>query len=129
MIQLAHIASLAAWVPDIAGETPWRTRSDVVSASAGADGPTTVAAEYAWGWTAVAFPGGSFQMDFATAYVLLSHKRGPDRWSARVERFSTNGSVYDPNDMSRGRGHAVTVARLRASGPPFGYGPAPAPAS
>ena len=122
MIQLAHIENRAALVPDIGGQTPWRTRFDVVSASAGASGPTTVAAEYAWGWTAVAFPGGSFQMDFATAYVLLSHKRGPDRWSARVERFSTNGSVYDPNDMSREHGHAVTVIWLRDSGPHLRYG-------
>jgi hypothetical protein len=112
MVQLAHVDNRARITGDIAGQTPWRTRFDVVSASAGANTPTTLAAEYARGWTAVGFPGGSFRMDFATAYVLLSHKRGANRWSARVERFSANGYKYHPKDSSRERGHAFTAAWL-----------------
>jgi hypothetical protein len=122
LIQVAHVENRAELAPDIDGQTPWRTRFDVVSASAGASGPTTIAGEYAWGATTVAFPGGTFQMNFATAYLLLSHKEGPDRWSVRVERFSANGAVYNPSDASRERGHAVTVAWLRDSGPHLRYG-------
>lgn len=122
LIQFAHIENRATLVPEINGQTPWRTRFDVISASAGASGPTTLAAEYAWGTTTVAFPGGTFPMDFATTYVLLSHKEGLNRWSARAERFSTNGSVYDPSDATRERGHAVTLAWLRDGGPHLRYG-------
>ena len=122
LIQFAHIENRSELVPEIDGQTPWRTRFDVVSASAGASGPTTVAAEYARGATTVAFPGGTFQMNFATVYLLLSHKQGADRFSARVERFTTNGAVYDPGDDTRERGHAVTVAWLHDSGPHLRYG-------
>ena len=52
-------------------------------------------------------------MDFDTAYVLLSQKRGPDRWTARVDRFSTRDYEKPDPDFSREHGHAVTIAWLR----------------
>ena len=115
MIQFAHIDNRAALVPDLHGQTPWRTRFDVVSASAGANSPTTLAAEYAWGTTAVAFPGGSYAMRFATAYVLLSHKSGAERFTARLERFSTHDRIFAPNEDEREHGHAATLAWFHES--------------
>jgi len=58
----------------------------------------------------VGFPGGSFTMDFDTAYLLASHKFGHERISGRVERFSTRNSVHVANDGAREDGHAWTVA-------------------
>lgn len=118
MIQVAHVENRAELVPLIDNQEPWHTRFDVVSASVGTTSPTTVSAEYARGWTAVAFPGGSFRMDFATAYLLASHKSGNDRWSARIERFTTDGHDAEPIE----RGHAVTLAWLHDSGPHVRYG-------
>lgn len=127
MIQFTHIDNRAELKPTIYDQTPWLTRFDVVSASAGANTPWTVAAEYAWGNTTVSFPTtpltiGTFTMDFATTYVLVSHKFGNERLTARVERFATNGHVFDPADMTRERGHAVTAAWLHDSGPHIRYG-------
>ncbi len=122
MIQFAHIDNRARLVPDIDGQTPWSTHFDVISASAGANTPTTVAAEYGWGATTVAFPGGTFEMYFATAYALVSHKFGNERLTGRIERFTTNGEVYRANDFSREHGHAVTVAWLHESGSHVRYG-------
>ena len=46
-------------------------------------------------------------MHFDTAYVLLSHKSGMDRWTGRVERFKAGDE----------HGHAYTVAWLRETSP------------
>jgi hypothetical protein len=118
-LQLAHIdnrARLAAVAPAY-NEVPWRTRFNVVSADAGTMGPTTVAAEWAAGTTTVGFPGGSFTLDFSTAYALVSHKRGADRWTVRLERFATRSHKRPANDSSREDGTAETLAWLREFGP------------
>jgi hypothetical protein len=70
----------------------------------------------------VAFPGGTFEMYFATAYVLVSHKFGNERLTGRIERFTTNGSVYRPDDFTREHGHAITAAWLHDAGPHVRYG-------
>jgi hypothetical protein len=111
MIQAAHIDNRAPIIPgDLKGQTPWQTRFNVVSADAGSMGPTTLAAEWAYGSTAVGFPGGSFTMDFDTEYLLASHKFGHERLSARVERFSTRDASHPANDGAREHGRAWTVA-------------------
>lgn len=111
MLQVAHIDNRAPVVPyPIKGQTPWLTRFNVVSAEAGSKSPTTVAAEWASGWTAVGYPGGSFTMDFDTAYLLVSHAFGHERLSARVERFSTRDADRPPVDGAREHGRAWTVA-------------------
>jgi G:T-mismatch repair DNA endonuclease (very short patch repair protein) len=56
-------------------------------------------------------------MDFDTAYVLLSRKIGSDRWTTRVERFSTRDRRRRAVDNKREHGHAVTVAWLRDVSP------------
>jgi hypothetical protein len=116
MLQVTHIDNRAPLVESLYGETPWHTRFNIVGGELGTSGPTTLAAEWASGSTAVGFPGGSATMDFATTYVLLSHKRGADRWTIRVERFSTRDHARSADDGSRENGHAVTVAWLRDAG-------------
>ncbi|HSP15258.1 MAG TPA: hypothetical protein VLV78_10950 [Thermoanaerobaculia bacterium] len=114
MVQFAHIDNRAELYPTARPpDIPWATRFNVVSAEAGSTPTTTVAAEWARGRTAVGFPGGSFTMDFDTAYVLASQKRGRDRWTTRIERFSTHAHKRSPYDTSRESGHAYTVAWLR----------------
>ena len=58
----------------------------------GADPPSP--REWMRGSTAVGFPGGSFTMDFDTAYLLGSHKFGHERLSARIERFATSNASH-----------------------------------
>ncbi|HVT05140.1 MAG TPA: hypothetical protein VHL58_17385 [Thermoanaerobaculia bacterium] len=116
MLQIVHIDNRASIAPEFFDQEPWRTKFDVVSAEIGAEKPTTFSSEWASGTTAVGFPGGVFTLDFDTVYALLSHKRGPDRWTVRVERFSTRDHERRAVDSSRENGHAVTVAWLRDVG-------------
>jgi hypothetical protein len=96
-------------------EEPWRTRFNIIGAELGPTGPTTLAAEWAYGSTALGFPGGSFTMDFDTVYLLLSQKRGTSRWTARVERFTTNDKRRQPGDVNREHGSAITLSWLHES--------------
>jgi hypothetical protein len=113
LLQFTHIDNRAKLVPQLKGQEPWLTRFNIVGATIGTTSPTTLSAEWAWGSTAVRFPGGSFTMDFAATYLLLSHKSGTDRWTARAERFSTRNHNRRPIDRRRENGHAVTLAWFR----------------
>jgi hypothetical protein len=111
MLQITHIDNRATISPvEVKGEEPWATRFNIVGGDIGSTGPTTVAAEWAHGSTQVAFPGGSFTMDFDTAYLLGSHKFGNERISGRIERFVTSNAKHSVPDSARERGHAFTVA-------------------
>jgi len=111
MLQVTHIDNRATIAPfDVKGQEPWLTRFNIVGAEVGSTGDTTVAGEWAKGSTEVGFPGGSFTMDFDTAYLLASHKFGHERISGRVERFSTRNDRHVANDGAREDGHAWTVA-------------------
>jgi hypothetical protein len=111
MLQVTRIDNRATISPStVKGQEPWLTRFNIVGGEIGSTGDNTLAAEWANGSTTVGFPGGSFTMDFDTAYVLASHKFGTERLSARVERFSTNNASHPPNDGARENGHAWTVA-------------------
>jgi hypothetical protein len=107
MIQVARIENRAPLLPQLKGQEPWRTAFTVVSAQVGTTSPTFVAAEWATGRTAVGFPGGSFSIDLDTVYLLVSHKRGTNRWTARADQFQ----IADDED-----GTAITLAWLRDIG-------------
>src|SRR5439155_12205872 len=94
-------------------DVPWNTHFTVVGAELGSTNPTTLLGEWLWGSTALGFPGGSFTMDFQTAYLMLTQKTGTDRWSVRFERFSTRDHERPLPDFSREDGHAWTVAWMR----------------
>lgn len=115
-LQVTHIDNRSQLLFRDPPEVPWRTKFNIVGGQLGSTSTTTLASEWAWGSTEIGFPGGSFTMDFNTVYVLLSQKRGPTRWSARVERFSTRSHRRRTNDLSRESGNAITVAWLRDSG-------------
>lgn len=102
LIQFTRIDNREKLLSHKPPEEPWRTKFYIVSGEAGSSSPTTVAAEWAKGTTQIGFPGGSFTLHFDTAYVLVSHKNGKDRFTARIEEFKTNSE----------RGHAWTVAWL-----------------
>lgn len=107
MIQFARVDNRSQLLFRNPPDELWRTKFNVISGDAGANTPTTIAAEWAYGTTAVGFPGGSFQLHFDTAYALLSHKSGMDRWTARIERFKAG----------KEHGHAYTIAWLRETSP------------
>ena len=100
MLQVTHLDNRASIGHGSVPDVPWLTRFNVVGATIGTTSPTTVSAEWAYGSTTIGFPGGTFKLNFDTIYVLASHKRGANRVSARIERFSTD---FD-------HGHAVTLA-------------------
>jgi len=123
MLQLTHLDNRATIAPQpIHGQTPWSTKFDLVSATVGPQSPTTVSAEWMYGTTEVGFPGGSYEMYFDTAYVLLSQKTGKTRWTARVERYTTHSEDSPPNDAGAEHGHAYTLAYLQDINPHVRFG-------
>jgi hypothetical protein len=115
ILQFTRIDNRSELLVRSAPEEPWRTRFNIIGAELGPTGPTTLAAEWAYGSTALGFPGGSFTMDFDTIYLLLSQKRGTSRWTARVERFTTNDKRRQPGDVNREHGSAFTLSWLHES--------------
>ncbi len=113
LLQITHIDNRATLVPGEAPDYPWQTRFNIVGAEIGSTSPTTAAAEWAKGRTTLAFPGGTYTMDFDTSYLLVSRKYGKDRYTTRIERFSTRSHKPSPDDMSRENGKALTFAWLR----------------
>lgn len=113
MIQFLRLDNRA---PLTGGDAPleaWLTEFDLVSASWGEAGPTTVAAEWMRGYTAIGFPGGTFRMDFDTYYALVSHRQGANRFSIRGERFHTRSHRRVRTDRARENGSAWTAAWFR----------------
>ena len=113
LLQITHIDNRSKLVPGEAPDYPWQTRFNIVGGEIGSTSPTTAAAEWAKGRTTLAFPGGRFALDFDTAYLLVSRKYGKDRYTTRIERFSTRNHVHGTNDNSRENGKALTFAWLR----------------
>ena len=99
-LQVMHLDNNAEIGISDAPNEPWHTRYNTAGVTIGTQSSTTLAAEWASGNTTVGFTGGSFQLGFDTAYVLVSHKSGPNRVSARIERYATDAD----------HGHAVTGA-------------------
>lgn len=95
------------------GEYAWQTRFDVMSAQAGVTSPTTVAAEYMRGKTGMGAPPIFVDADVDAWYVLVSHKVGRERFSARYDGFGTedrdHASLAETNTE---HGHAWLLAWL-----------------
>jgi hypothetical protein len=113
LLQITHIDNRTTLVPGEAPETPWQTRFNIVGGELGSTSPTTLAGEWAKGRTTLAFPGGTFALDFDTYYLLVSRKYGKDRYTTRIERFTTRSHIRTADDGSRESGKALTVAWLR----------------
>ena len=118
VVQFTHIDNRATLSPTpVKGQEPWQTRFNIVGAEVGTTALATVAAEWMRGSTAVGFPGGSFTMNFDTAYLLGSYKFAHERLSARIERFATSNASRPANDSAREHGHAFTVAWMHETNP------------
>jgi hypothetical protein len=118
MLQVTHIDNRATLAPGpVKGEEPWQTRFNIVGAEAGSTSPATVAAEWMRGSTQVGFPGGTFTMNFDTAYLLGSYKFAHERISARIERFATSDASHPLIDFAREHGHAITLAWFHETNP------------
>jgi hypothetical protein len=122
LLQFTRIDNRAKLLVRPAPETPWRTKFNIIGAQLGTTGPTTLAAEWAYGSTALGFPGGSLTMDFDTVYVLLSQKRGSSRFTGRIERFTTKNHKRPVNDSKREHGSALTLSWLNESSTSFRSG-------
>jgi hypothetical protein len=118
MIQITHIDNRATIAHTLVkGQEPWLTRFNIVGAEVGSTASTTVAGEWMRGSTEVGFPGGTFTMNFDTAYILGSHKFGHERISGRIERFATSNAAHFVPDLAREHGHAFTVAWMHETNP------------
>ena len=113
LLQFTHIDNRSQLLFRKPPEEPWRTKFNIVGGELGTAGPSTIAAEWMSGSTQLGFPSGSFTLDFDTAYLLLSHKSGASRWSARFERFKTENHLRRSPDSHREHGNAWTIAWLR----------------
>jgi hypothetical protein len=95
------------------GQYSWETRYDQVSGEVGTTSPTTFAAEYMWGSTGMGFaPNPRVQADFDAWYALLTHKLGRNRFTGRIEQFSTTDRAHAVAEMYDDRGRAWTLAWL-----------------
>lgn len=114
MIQVAHL--------DNRGERDlykdqyaWQTRFNLVGAEVGSQDSTVLAAEYIDGDTGMGFGGhgrGWVQADFYATYVLLSHKYGRSRVTARVEEFATFERDHSRAENNTEHGRALAFAWL-----------------
>lgn len=103
MLQVSRLDNRAELERGKVPDVPWLTRFTTVGTTIGITSPTTFAAEWAAGDTTIGFPGGTFTLNFDTAYALISHKQGANRYTLRGEHFNT--------DFEKGR--ALTGAWLR----------------
>jgi hypothetical protein len=94
-------------------EYSWTTKFTLVSAEVGSPDRTIVAAEYANGSTGMgplnvarAFA----QADFSTAYVLVSHKSGRVRASARFDVFDTRDRDHSIAETNTEHGRSWTLS-------------------
>jgi hypothetical protein len=91
----------------------WTTKFNVISGELGSRDTTILAAEYANGTTGMGpmDPLRAFvQMDFSTAYVLVSRKSGRFRTSARFDLFDTHDRDHSIAETNTEHGRSWTLA-------------------
>ena len=104
LLQITHIDNRTQIRPSEPPLDPWQTRFNIVGGEIGSTSPATLAGEWAKGRTTLAYPGGTFALDFDTYYLLASRKYGKDRYTTRIERFTTRSHIRRPDDASRESG-------------------------
>lgn len=120
-VQIAHVANNG----DRAlhrGEYAWDTTFDLLSIDVGSPDHLIVAAELMTGRSGMGFPpGGLVDIDFHAGYVLISDKRGRNRFTARFDRFQIDEQDFSPAENNDESGRSWTFAwfydlssRLRA---------------
>jgi len=91
------------------GEYAWDTKFHLISAEFGDPDAFSVAAEYMTGKTGMGAPPAFVQADFYATYLLVSHKRGRNRWTARYELFNTEERDFSPAEWNDENGRAWTL--------------------
>jgi hypothetical protein len=112
MIQLTHIDNRGDREL-YADQYSWATKLNIVSGEIGSAESTILAAEYASGTTGMGplDPTRAFvQMDFSTAYALVSHKSGHFRASARFDVFDTTDRDHSIAETNTEHGRSWTLA-------------------
>ena len=96
-----------------AKQTSWRTRFWNFGAMASLDDRTTASAQVMWGNTLVG-PDTPFgvpvDVDFTTAYLLVSREIGPGKLTARADWFETHDNSFVARDDNNEDGWAATAA-------------------
>ena len=98
-------------------EYSWNTKFTAIGGEIGSTESTVLAAEYLVGYTAMGpyldfLPGRPVIVDFDAWYALLSHKRGRNRFSARIEGFTMTDEDNGNSETSDEDGYAWTFAWL-----------------
>jgi hypothetical protein len=93
-------------------EYAWQTRFDVLGGQVGVTSPTTLAAEYLRGKTGMGAPPIFVDADISAWYVLVSHKMGHERFSARYDGFATEDRDRAPAETNTENGHSWCLAWL-----------------
>jgi hypothetical protein len=96
-----------------AKQTSWRTRFWNLGAMATLGESTTASAQVMWGNTLVG-PDTPFgipvDVDFTTAYLLVSRQAGPGKLTARADWFETRDNSFVGSDNNNEDGWAATAA-------------------
>ncbi|HYD25870.1 MAG TPA: hypothetical protein VEB68_13850 [Croceibacterium sp.] len=96
-------------------QTSWRTRFWNVGAMASLDDRTVAKAQLMWGNTLVG-PDTPFgipaDVDFATAYLLVTRQLGPGRLSVRGDWFETHDNSFVATDNNDEHGWAAMLAYM-----------------
>lgn len=82
----------------LSGEYSWKTKFHLVSAELGDPDQLVLAAEYMRGRTEMGpeiFPN-YVEANFHAGYVMISNKRGRNRWTGRYEMFGTDDDDHTP---------------------------------
>ncbi len=112
LIQITHLDNRGDHLRHV-GEYSWATRYNQVGAELGNPEATILAAEWISGQTAMGrLDRAHVDVDFRSAYVLLSHKMGRTRFSIRGDTFGTDDEVHAASDAFGEHGHAWTAAWL-----------------
>jgi hypothetical protein len=103
------------------GEYSWQTRFNIVGAQIGNDDATTLIGEYSWGSTGMGeeiyLDRPFVQMDFDTAYVLVSRKSGKVRTSARYDYFKNEERDFSKGENNDEHGSSWTIAAFYEPNP------------
>lgn len=90
----------------------WQTRFHLLGAELGNPDTVVVAAEHLTGDTYMGVATPFVAAAFQSTYVLLSAKRGRNRWTARYESFSTTEEDHSAAESNDESGRAWTLAWL-----------------
>jgi hypothetical protein len=112
MLQLAHVDNRADREL-YHGEYAWRTKLNILGGELGSPDANILVAEYANGSTGMGLPPKAFaQLDVHSGYLLLSHKNGRNRYTARIEAFGTNDRDHSIAETNTEHGRAWSLAWL-----------------